>query len=115
MKSMTALAAALGLAFAVAATSSAFAADPRGATPSRPNRVTAVPPPPPPPGGFDRFVTQGPPSAPGSLTGAPAPLEEARRHQCNPYVTNCGIFRSWCTAVGGVLTNDGTHLICTTD
>jgi hypothetical protein len=67
MKATTFICALIGL--AVAATSSAFAADPRGSTPSRPNRVTAVPPPPPPPGGPDKYTAQ--PRPPGPDSGAP--------------------------------------------
>jgi hypothetical protein len=77
MKATTAIAAALGLAFAVAATSSAFAADPRGSTPSKPTRVSAVPPPPPPPGGPDKYTTQTrPPGPDGSQHARPKPIDD---------------------------------------
>ena len=61
MKSMIAIAALIGVAFAA---SSAFAqSGAPGTTPSKPNKVTAVPPP-PPPGGPDKLVTRPQPPVP---------------------------------------------------
>ena len=65
MKSMTAFAALIGVAFAAVSASSAFAqSSAPGSTPSRPNKVTAVPPPPPPPGGPDKLTTRTQPPRP---------------------------------------------------
>lgn len=66
MKSMTAIAALFGIAFAAASASSAFAQSGAPGTPSKPNKVTAVPPPPPPPGGPDKYTTQTRPPGPGA-------------------------------------------------
>jgi hypothetical protein len=66
MKSTTALAALIGIAFA-ASSSSVFAqSGAPGSTPSKPNKVTSVPPPPPPPGGPDKLTTNTQPPKPGS-------------------------------------------------
>jgi hypothetical protein len=71
MKSNVALAALLGIVFAGASVSGAFAqSGPPGTTPSKPNKVAAVPPP-PPPGGPDKLVTRTRPATPDSGLGKP--------------------------------------------
>lgn len=65
MKSMTAIAAVIGIAFAAASSSSALANSAPGSTPSKPNKV-ATPPPPPPPGGPDKLTTRPQPPVPGN-------------------------------------------------
>jgi hypothetical protein len=81
MKSTTFLAVLVGVAFAVAAASTAVAADPRGSTPSKPNRVSAVPPPPPPPRSPDKYTAR--PRPPGPDSGAPrrpTPVDDFAPH-----------------------------------
>jgi hypothetical protein len=70
MKYQTALAALVGLAFAVSASAGFAQNGAPGSTPSKPNKVTSVPPP-PPPGGPDKFVTQTRPQGPGGRVGQP--------------------------------------------
>src|SRR6185503_6891955 len=62
MRTVIAVAALLGIAFASASISSAFAQSSMPGTPSKPNKVTSVPPPPPGPG---KFVTPTKPSKTG--------------------------------------------------
>lgn len=64
MKSRFALAALIGVSFAAASASGAFAQSAPGTPSTKPNKVTSVPPPPPPPSGPDKFATQTQPPGP---------------------------------------------------
>lgn len=67
MKSNIALAALIGIAFAGASISNAYAqSGAPGSTPPKPGKVTTLPPPPPPPGGPDKYTANTQPPVPGS-------------------------------------------------
>jgi hypothetical protein len=68
MRSTTAFAALIAIAFAAASASNALAQSsaPGSTPPPKPNKVTSVPPPPPPPGGPDKYTTRTQPPGPGA-------------------------------------------------
>lgn len=124
MKSTTALAALIGIAFA-ASSSSVFAqSGAPGSTPSKPNKVTSVPPPPPPPGGPDKLTTQTGPQRPGSgiekprgpsvvddLVASQKPQAAVRKYKC---YSNCSIFAIMCEDMGGgASTEPDGAVLCT--
>ena len=98
MKPDTLLAAALGIAFALTATSTFAQSSAPGSTPPQPNKVTSVPPP-TPPGGPDKLTTGRPPPPPGvgDLTGDPAQPKAAKSYcyinesadKCVGWLTAC--------------------------
>ncbi len=125
MKRITALSALLGVAFATACTSSAFAqSGPPGSTPSKPNKVATTPPP-PPPGGPDKLTTHTGPKLPGDRVGKPRepgvvddfkgdPKKPVAWEQTCRDSVHCEFLRSLCDAKkGGMSTNPDGSETCT--
>jgi hypothetical protein len=124
MKRWTLIAAVTGIACAAASSAFAQSGIP-GSTPSKPNKVTAVPPPPPPPGGPDKFTTRTQPPGDAGLprpSREPKPFDDFAARPKDPAKSldvTCSqswcmeIVIAWCDKKGGSLsTNPDGSITC---